>query len=77
MNELFPKMVRPIGCMMINVCGTMASSTTPIIMGAIIRAHISPFIVFAMAGWWEQRVTLFLKETFQQPILSEIEEEIG
>jgi hypothetical protein len=43
-------------------------------MGAIIRAQINPFILFAMAGLVGAASYSFLKETFQQPIPDEIEE---
>jgi hypothetical protein len=59
---------------MINVFGTMASTASPIIFGAMKRNEMNPFIVFAMMGMIGTGSYSFLRETFNQPIPDEIEE---
>jgi len=50
------------------VLGTLASSVSPIIMGAITRSEINPFILFAMMGLLGTASYTFLRETYQQVI---------
>lgn len=73
-TELLPTRARSIGSGIINVFGTMASSASPLVMGAITRAEINPFILFTMLGLVGAASYTFLRETYQQVIPDEIEE---
>ena len=73
LNELLPTRARAMGGGIINVLGTAASTISPIIMGALVRNKINPFILFAIMGIFGTCSYTFLKETYQQVIPDEIE----
>jgi len=63
-TELYPTRIRNISGGVLGVFGTVASTTSPLIMGAVTRAKINPFIVFTIMGLLAIAAYSFSPETF-------------
>ena len=49
-TELYPTRIRNIASGVLGVFGTIASTTSPLIMGSLTRAEINPFTLFTVMG---------------------------
>ena len=63
-TELYPTRIRNIAGGVLGVFGTIASTTSPLIMGAITRAQLNPFILFTVMGLLAMGAYTFSPETY-------------
>lgn len=64
--ELYPIRVRNIAGGVLGVFGTVASTTSPLLMGVLTRAGINHFILFALVGFIATSSFSFSPETLGQ-----------
>ena len=73
-TQLFPLRVRGQGFGVGSAIGAVASSTTSIIYGGMLEAHVNVMIFPTLCGVAAILVLFFLPETKDQPLPNEIEE---
>jgi len=75
LNELYPTPVRSLGTGFCTFSGRLGSITSPLLVNALTRSGINPWIAFGFFSVVAAAVSLAMRETFGMPLQNEIQED--